>query len=129
MLLCFLYGYLWVMGFEEDGTAQQGKKHAGGMFFSPGENPWMTDGKQYACWLSSIFLHLAGGIRTIQCNSPFTTALYRSWGNFALYNHSILYFQDNITDNRIPHNSIQQLDLLHCPDNPCLDCPGLKSFR
>ena len=28
-----------VMGLEEDGTAQQGKKHAGGMFFSPGESP------------------------------------------------------------------------------------------
>ena len=29
-----------VMGFEEGGTAAGGvKKHAGGMFFSPGENP------------------------------------------------------------------------------------------
>ena len=27
-------------GFEEDGRAKRGKKHAGGMFFSPGENPW-----------------------------------------------------------------------------------------
>jgi len=38
---------LWVMGFEEDGTAQQGKKHAGGMFFSPGENPWTDDGRLF----------------------------------------------------------------------------------
>ena len=31
-----------VMGFEEDGRPTGGKKHAGGMFFSPGENP-ITD--------------------------------------------------------------------------------------
>ena len=44
------------MGFEEDGTAQQGKKHASGMFFSPGENP--IGGR-------------AQSVRTVNC--------YRSW--------------------------------------------------
>ena len=37
--------FIWVfgvMGFEEDGRPTGGKKHAGGMFFSPGENP-ITD--------------------------------------------------------------------------------------
>ena len=34
-------GVFWQrIGFEEDGRAKRGKKHAGGMFFSPGENPW-----------------------------------------------------------------------------------------
>ena len=30
-------------GFEEDGRAKRGKKHAGGMFFSPGEDPWTCE--------------------------------------------------------------------------------------
>jgi hypothetical protein len=45
------------MGLEEGGLAErQGKKHAGGMFFSPGESPflsgrvllWMWTGRKLA---------------------------------------------------------------------------------
>ena len=37
------------MGFEEDGRAKRGKKYAGGMFFSPGENPWIAERTRYGC--------------------------------------------------------------------------------
>ena len=37
------------MGFEEPGPAQQGKKYTGGIFFRAGENPWINDGRLYAC--------------------------------------------------------------------------------
>ena len=42
------------MGLEEGDRAKRGKKHAEGMFFSPGESPWTGDGRRYACWHLSI---------------------------------------------------------------------------
>ena len=42
------------MGFEEDGRATRGKKHAGGMFLSPGENPITK--KQRIPQVSSVFV-------------------------------------------------------------------------
>jgi hypothetical protein len=47
-------GHLWVSfiflqakGLEEGGIAvRRGKKHAGDMFFSPGESPWIDDGSR-----------------------------------------------------------------------------------
>ena len=38
--------FLWIMGFEEGGRAQRGKKVSSGHFFSPGENAWKADGTQ-----------------------------------------------------------------------------------
>ena len=35
---------------------RRGKKHAGGMFFRPGENPWAGDGIPEGCWLLPIIL-------------------------------------------------------------------------
>ena len=47
-----------VMGFEEPGPAQQGKKYAGGIFFRAGENPWINDGRLYACIIDPSCLEI-----------------------------------------------------------------------
>ena len=55
--VCLFFILVWAMGLEEGGLAErQGKKYAGGMFFSPGESPflsgrillWMWTGRKLA---------------------------------------------------------------------------------
>ena len=45
--------FLQAKGLEEGGIAvRRGKKHAGDMFFSPGESPNEQDGIPQGCWLA-----------------------------------------------------------------------------
>ena len=47
--------FLIVLGFEEGGRHDfVGKKYAGGIFFSPGENPFSLERTQYGCGQEEI---------------------------------------------------------------------------